>query len=202
VADATSKVIEWSAGVSVASATLAGLIASRTHNFWFLACIIVACVSFVVLVLTGPRAVWLWWRRRRTPPMPAAARPPRPLPSLTLGRVTLMGRSRLEIDSSADRLAGEGTMLTDDAAVTARHFPGRRDLLAVESAGGQEGKVEEEEGAGGTGPPTRRRQPGATPDRGADLDPPGGARRWAADILRLARHHRAERHRWSRSSFR
>lgn len=50
--------------------------------------------------------------------------------SLTLGDIRVSGKSRLQIDSSAERFADEGTEITDEASVTGRHFPGRPDLLA------------------------------------------------------------------------
>jgi TIR domain len=54
-----------------------------------------------------------------------------PLSSLTFGNVRISGKSRLEIDSSADRFADEGTEITDEATVSGRHIPGHPELLTV-----------------------------------------------------------------------
>jgi hypothetical protein len=64
---------------------------------------------------------------------PAPQSPQRHPSSLTLGKVLLAGNSRLDIESSADRFADEGTTLTDQAVVTGQHLPGRRAWVAPTS---------------------------------------------------------------------
>ena len=67
VVDQIGRVIAWSAGVSAAGATLAGVLAQRANtplsqNPWFVLCIVITCVSFAILVLTAPYGAWRWWR--------------------------------------------------------------------------------------------------------------------------------------------
>ena len=63
------KVAAWFAGVTAASAALAALVAAtakQPFHGWlrlvFFILVIIASVSFIVLLLTGPRAVWAAWR--------------------------------------------------------------------------------------------------------------------------------------------
>jgi hypothetical protein len=97
VADQTANVVAWSAGVSAASATLAGILASRattplSKNPWFMLCMVIAIVSFVVLLLVGFRLIWVWWRgryraARTTAPAPeAAAHPSSPISAASPAR--------------------------------------------------------------------------------------------------------------------
>jgi hypothetical protein len=72
VADWGGKVAAWFAGVTVASATLAALIAAtakQPFHGWlravFIILVIIAGVSFIMLLLTGPRAAWAAWRNRK-----------------------------------------------------------------------------------------------------------------------------------------
>ena len=71
------KIVAWSAGVGGVSSALAGLLLARattplSKNPWFILCVVIAVVSFAVLLLAGPHAAWVWWRKRREP------RPPPP----------------------------------------------------------------------------------------------------------------------------
>lgn len=66
------KVAAWFAAVTVGSATLAALVTQTAKpplHGWsravFVILVIIAALSFVVLMLTGPRAVWLAWTARR-----------------------------------------------------------------------------------------------------------------------------------------
>lgn len=86
------KVAAWFAGVTAASATLAALIAAtakQPFHGWllvvFIVLVIIAGVSFIVLLLTGPRAAWAAWRSRK-----AAVRGPacQPQVAATVGDVT------------------------------------------------------------------------------------------------------------------
>jgi hypothetical protein len=69
VVDWGGKVAAWFAGVAAASATLAALIAAtakQPFHGWmrvlFITLVIIAGVSFIVLLLTGLRAAWAAWR--------------------------------------------------------------------------------------------------------------------------------------------
>jgi hypothetical protein len=64
--------IAWSSAVSLVSGTFAVILATRattplSGNVLFIICMVIACVSFVVLLLAGVRAGWVWWRRRHHP---------------------------------------------------------------------------------------------------------------------------------------
>jgi hypothetical protein len=88
VADQTANVIACSAGVSVVSGGFAAALASRattplSKNPWFMLCIVIAIISFIVLLLAGVRLAWTWWHDRyeaaaATPiaPAPEAEAPP------------------------------------------------------------------------------------------------------------------------------
>ena len=76
------KVAAWFAGVAAASATLAALIAAtakQPFHGWlrvlFIILVIIAGVSFIVLLLTGPRAAWAAWRNRKAAGRGPARRP-------------------------------------------------------------------------------------------------------------------------------
>lgn len=67
------KVAAWFAGVTVAGAGLAALIATTAKqplHGWlrvvFIILVIIASMSFVVLLMTGPRAAWAAWRNPKT----------------------------------------------------------------------------------------------------------------------------------------
>jgi hypothetical protein len=82
VVDWGGKVATWFAAVASVSAALAALIAATAKeplHGWlrilFVALVVIAVVSFVALLLTGPRAIWGWWRKRATPSR-ATAQPP------------------------------------------------------------------------------------------------------------------------------
>lgn len=59
-----------------------------------------------------------------------AASPPS---SLTWGNVRISGKSNVQVDSSAERYADEGTEITGEARVSGRHFPGHPGLLTARS---------------------------------------------------------------------
>jgi MFS family permease len=72
VVDWGGKVAAWFAAVATVSAALAALIAGTAKqplhgglHILFIILVIIAAVSFAMLLLTGPRAVWAWWRNRR-----------------------------------------------------------------------------------------------------------------------------------------
>jgi hypothetical protein len=72
VVDWGGKVAAWFTGVAVVSATLAALIAAtakQPFRGWlhvvFIILVIIAGVSGIILLLTGPRAAWAAWRNRR-----------------------------------------------------------------------------------------------------------------------------------------
>ena len=70
-----AKIVTWSAGAGCVSAALAGLLLARattplSKNPWFIVCAGIAVASFVVLLLAGLHAAWVWWRKRREPPPP------------------------------------------------------------------------------------------------------------------------------------
>lgn len=76
------KVAAWFAAVTAASAALAALIAVTVKppiHGWlhasFILLVIIAVVSFIVLVLTGPRAAWSAWRNRKADGQGPARRP-------------------------------------------------------------------------------------------------------------------------------
>lgn len=77
------KVAAWFAGVAAASGTLAALIAAtakQPFHGWlrtlFIMLVVIASVSFIVLLLTGPRAAWAAWRDRKAPDRGPARQPP------------------------------------------------------------------------------------------------------------------------------
>jgi hypothetical protein len=86
----------------------------------------------------GPRPAGYESTSRSQPVHPE---PETPLSSLTLGNVRISGKSRLRIDSSAERFADEGTEITDEATVSGRHFPGHPELLNARSDNEQEYKA-------------------------------------------------------------
>lgn len=66
------KVAAWFAGVAGVSVALATLIATTAKqplhawmNTLFIVLVVVAVLSFIMLLLTGPRAAWAAWRNRR-----------------------------------------------------------------------------------------------------------------------------------------
>jgi hypothetical protein len=72
VVDWGGKVAAWFAAVAGVSATLAALIAATAKQplhggmrILFAALVITAAVSFLALLLTGPRALWTAWRDRK-----------------------------------------------------------------------------------------------------------------------------------------
>lgn len=76
------KVAAWFAGVSAASAALAALIAAtakQPFHGWlhvlFIILVIIAAISFTVLLLTGVRAAWAAWRNRKAANRSPARRP-------------------------------------------------------------------------------------------------------------------------------
>jgi hypothetical protein len=82
VVDWGGKVAAWFAGVAAASATLAALIAATAKQPFhgglrvlFIILVIIAGVSFIVLLLTGPRAAWAAWRNPKAADRGPARRP-------------------------------------------------------------------------------------------------------------------------------
>lgn len=76
------KVAAWFAGVTAASAALAALIAAtdkQPFHGWlrvaFIILVIIAGISFIVLLLTGLRAAWAAWRNRKAASRGPARRP-------------------------------------------------------------------------------------------------------------------------------
>jgi hypothetical protein len=159
VPDQTANVIAWSAGVTAASGALAGIIASRattplSHNSWFILCTVIAIVSFVVLLLIGPRLVRTWWRGRKKPDAPprpdtesARAAEPR---SLSLRNFHIGEDSDFKLRSSASVLA-EGAGMSGRAKFDAQHFPGHPELFghAIGSEDEHGGTPQAEEGPPG-----------------------------------------------------
>lgn len=81
MADPLHAVAAWSVGVSTVSATFAGIVASRattplSQNPWFVTCLVIAIITFVVLLITGILGLIAWWGKRWTRPVPAAPTPP------------------------------------------------------------------------------------------------------------------------------
>src|ERR1022692_3865529 len=70
MADWGGKVAAWFTGVAVASAALAALVAQMAKPLHgpmrdlFIVLVVITAVSFVALLLTGPRALWTVWRNR------------------------------------------------------------------------------------------------------------------------------------------
>jgi hypothetical protein len=71
MADWGGKVAAWFTGVAAVSAALAALVAQTAKQplhgrmrDLFIVLVVAAAVSFVVLLLTGPRALWAAWRNR------------------------------------------------------------------------------------------------------------------------------------------
>jgi len=76
VPDNRGTLITWSAGVSTVAATFAALLATRattplSQNLWFIVCLVVAVLSFAVLLLVGLPLLTPWWRSRRRPTLPS-----------------------------------------------------------------------------------------------------------------------------------
>jgi MFS family permease len=158
VADQTANVIAWSAGVTAASGTLAGIIASRattplSQNSWFILFTVIAIASFAVLLLIGPRLVRTWWRGRKKPDAPlrpnteSAPAEPR---SVSLRDFQIGGHSDFKLRSSASTLA-EGGGMSGWAKFDVQHFPGHPELfgLAIGSEREQQETPQAEEGPPG-----------------------------------------------------
>src|ERR1022692_1449277 len=80
------KVAAWLAAVAGVSATLAALIATVAKQplhggirALFAALVIIAAVSFLALLPTGPRALWTAWRNRKPVAKSSPALPPLPV---------------------------------------------------------------------------------------------------------------------------
>jgi hypothetical protein len=88
VPDNRGTLIAWSAGVSAVAATFVGVLASRAttplpQNPWFIACLVVACLSFAILLLAGFAVLVSWWRSRKPRPGGMAAQPIPPAAAIT-----------------------------------------------------------------------------------------------------------------------
>jgi tetratricopeptide (TPR) repeat protein len=67
--DNRGAVTAWSAGVSGVAATFAGVLASRattplSQNPWFIICVVIACLTFAILLGVGFLGLISWWRSR------------------------------------------------------------------------------------------------------------------------------------------
>jgi len=94
VPDNRGALITWSAGVSAVAATFAGLLAARattplSQNPWFIACLVVACLSFAMLLLGGLVVLASWWQSRESRSAAAMAGPTRPATVTTANRPPL-----------------------------------------------------------------------------------------------------------------
>ncbi len=69
VVDWGGKVAAWFAGLTAAAAALAALVASSVqkplHNWLFVILVVIAGISFVALLVTGPAALWRSWHGHR-----------------------------------------------------------------------------------------------------------------------------------------
>jgi hypothetical protein len=73
VGDRGVKLVAWLAAVGAVSGALAALLLSRattplSGNPWFVFCVVIAAISFAILLVIGPIAGFRWWResqRRR-----------------------------------------------------------------------------------------------------------------------------------------
>lgn len=70
-------IIAWSAGVSAVAGTFAGILASRattplSHNDWFVACVVVACVTSAILLAAGLPTLMSWAHVRQLKAVPEA----------------------------------------------------------------------------------------------------------------------------------
>ena len=88
VPDNRGALIAWSAGVSAVAATFVGVLVSRattplSQNPWFIACLVVACLSFAILLLAGFAVLVSWWRSREPRPAAAVAQPTLPAAAIT-----------------------------------------------------------------------------------------------------------------------
>lgn len=75
------KIAAWFAGVAAASAGLAALVAQAAKEplhggtrDLFTALVVIAALSFLALLLTGPRAAWVTWRNRENVGIPQQAK--------------------------------------------------------------------------------------------------------------------------------
>ena len=86
--DNRGALIAWSAGVSAVAVTFVGILASRattplSQNPWFIACLVVACLSFAILLLGGLAVLVSGWRSRERRPVAVAAQPNPPAAAIT-----------------------------------------------------------------------------------------------------------------------